>query len=132
MDRVSWSSQCWCVSPAVKVFSKLNQFFFGYFHPLNRFFDNKNIYFFRGDLSNISAITTTLVTSGNYGPCSSLYNQCSVQRLRHNQYRFFSKLNKIFFGYFDPLNFIFLIINTNNFRGDLTDNSVKKDSLDTT
>ena len=40
----------------------------------------------------------------------------------------FSKLNDFFFGYFDPEN-IFLIIEINNFRGDLTDISAKKEGL---
>ena len=29
----------------VKFFSKLNYYFFGYFHPINIFFDNKYKYF---------------------------------------------------------------------------------------
>ena len=40
----------------------------------------------------------------------------------------FSKLNKIFFGYFDP-DFFFEIIKINNFRGELTDNSAKNEAL---
>ena len=40
----------------------------------------------------------------------------------------FSKLNKIFVGYFDPEN-IFLANKIINFRGDLTDNSAKKEAL---
>ena len=40
----------------------------------------------------------------------------------------FSKLNKMFFGYFDPET-IFKIIKLNNFRGDLTDISTKKEAL---
>ena len=40
----------------------------------------------------------------------------------------FSKINKIFVGYFDPGN-IFLIIKIINFQGDLTDNSAKKEAL---
>ena len=41
----------------------------------------------------------------------------------------FSKLNKMFFGYFDPEN-IFLVNEKINFRGDLTDNSAKKEALE--
>ena len=40
----------------------------------------------------------------------------------------FSKSNIIFFGYFDPEN-IFYMIQINNFRGELTDNSAKKEAL---
>ena len=40
----------------------------------------------------------------------------------------FSKLNKTFFGYFDPEN-IFQIIKINIFWGELTDNSAKKEAL---
>ena len=40
----------------------------------------------------------------------------------------FSKLNKIFFGFFDPGN-IFLDKKINNFRGELTDISAKKEVL---
>ena len=40
----------------------------------------------------------------------------------------FSKLNKISFGYFDPENII-LDNKINNFRGDLTDISAKKEAL---
>ena len=43
----------------------------------------------------------------------------------------FSKLNKMIFGYFDPANVFFKIIKIINFRGDLTDNSAKKEALDT-
>ena len=38
---------------------------------------------------------------------------------------FFQKLNIIFFGCFDPI-FFFLIIKINNFRGDLSDISAKR------
>ena len=48
----------------------------------NYFFDNADAYIFRGDLTEISAKGTTA---------------CSAVPL-------FSKLNKIFFGYFDPEN----------------------------
>ena len=41
-------------------FSKLHWFFYGYFDPINIFFDNI-FYFFWGDLSYISAKTATLV-----------------------------------------------------------------------
>ena len=41
----------------------------------------------------------------------------------------FSELNKRIFGYFDPENIILQIIKINNFRGDLTDNSAKKEAL---
>ena len=41
----------------------------------------------------------------------------------------FSKLNKIFLGYFDPEK-IFQIIEINNFQGDLTDISAKKEALE--
>ena len=43
----------------------------------------------------------------------------------------FSKLNKIFFGYFDPENILFQIIKINNFRGDFSsaDISAKKEAL---
>ena len=40
----------------------------------------------------------------------------------------FSKLNKILFGYFDPEK-IFLDNKINNFRGELTDISAKKEAL---
>ena len=40
----------------------------------------------------------------------------------------FSKLNKLFFGYFDPEN-IFIDNENNFFRGELTDNSAKKEAL---
>ena len=40
----------------------------------------------------------------------------------------FSKLNNFIFGYFDPEN-VFLIMKINNFRGDPTDNSAKKEAL---
>ena len=39
-----------------------------------------------------------------------------------------SKLNKIYFGYFDP-EFFFLIIKIIIFRGELTDISAKKEAL---
>ena len=42
--------------------------------------------------------------------------------------KFFSKLNYIFFGHFDPKN-IFLIIKINIFRGDLSDSSAKTATL---
>ena len=41
----------------------------------------------------------------------------------------FSKLNKVFFGYFDPENDFFQMIQINNCRGDLTDVSAKKEAL---
>ena len=47
----------------MKFFSKLNKFIFGYFDPITKFFDNKKINNFRGDLSDISAETATLVIS---------------------------------------------------------------------
>ena len=40
----------------------------------------------------------------------------------------FSKLNKIFFGYFDP-EMSFTIMKNNNFKGELTDISAKKEVL---
>ena len=40
----------------------------------------------------------------------------------------FSKLNKIFFGYLHP-EFFFKIMKINNFQGDLTDISAKKEAL---
>ena len=40
----------------------------------------------------------------------------------------FSKVNNFIFGYFDPEN-IFLDNENNNFRGDLTDNSAKKEAM---
>ena len=40
----------------------------------------------------------------------------------------FSKLNKMCFGYFDPEIF-YQIMKINNFRGDLTDISAKKEAL---
>ena len=40
----------------------------------------------------------------------------------------FSKLNEVFFGYFDPESF-FYIVKINIFRSDLTDVSAKKDRL---
>ena len=40
----------------------------------------------------------------------------------------FSKLNKMFFGYFDP-DFFLKIMKINNFRGELTDSSAKKEAL---
>ena len=40
----------------------------------------------------------------------------------------FSKLNKIFFGYFHP-DFFFKIMKINNFQGDLTDISAKNEAL---
>ena len=42
--------------------------------------------------------------------------------------RFFSKLNNLFFGYFDPV-IVFFIIKINNFRGDLSDISAKTATL---
>ena len=42
--------------------------------------------------------------------------------------KFFSKLNEIFSGYFDPKNILYMI-NINNFRGDLSNISAKKTSL---
>ena len=41
----------------------------------------------------------------------------------------FSKANKTFFGYFDPENYFLDCGKKSNFRGDLTDNSAKKDAL---
>ena len=40
----------------------------------------------------------------------------------------FSKLNQLFFGYFDPVN-MFLIMKINKVRGDLTDISVEIEAL---
>ena len=42
--------------------------------------------------------------------------------------KFFSKLNNLFFGYFDPIT-NFLIIKISNFRGDLSDISAKTATL---
>ena len=42
----------------------------------------------------------------------------------------FSKLNKTFLGYLDPAVFFLQIMKMNNFRGDLTDISAKKEALD--
>ena len=42
--------------------------------------------------------------------------------------KFFSKLYKLIFGYFDPIIF-FLIIKINNFRGDLSDISAETATL---
>ena len=53
---------CWCVPtaiwgfPSVKSFSKSNYYFFGYFAPINAFFNNKSKYF-RSDLSDVSVKT---------------------------------------------------------------------------
>ena len=41
----------------------------------------------------------------------------------------FSKLNKTFFGYFDPEN-IFKILKINDFRGEITDISAKIEALE--
>ena len=43
--------------------------------------------------------------------------------------KFFSKLNNLFFGYFDPIN-SFFILKINNFRGGLSDISAKTATLD--
>ena len=52
---------CQCVRcAAVKFFSKSNNLFFGYFDPINIFLIIK-INNFRGDLSDVSAKTATLV-----------------------------------------------------------------------
>ena len=51
-------------------------------------------------------------------------------RMRCAAVKFISKLNQFIFGRFDPVN-IFLIIKINNFRGDLTDVSAKKEALTT-
>ena len=40
----------------------------------------------------------------------------------------FSKLNKLFFGYFDP-DFFYNIVKINDFRGELDDISAKKEAL---
>ena len=40
----------------------------------------------------------------------------------------FSKLDELFFGYFDPEN-VFQVVKINNFRRDLTNTSVKKEAL---
>ena len=46
--------------------------------------------------------------------------------------KFFSKLNKFIFGYFNPVNIYFLIIKINIFRGDLSDISAKTATLPVT
>jgi hypothetical protein len=49
------------LSSAVKFFQNFNNLFFGYFDPVNIYFLVIKINNFRGDLSNISAKTATLV-----------------------------------------------------------------------
>ena len=41
----------------------------------------------------------------------------------------FSKLNKLFFGYFYPDKIFFKIMKMNNFQGELTNISAKKETL---
>ena len=45
LSSKSKSLVCTSASAAVKFFSKLNYFIFGYFDPTNIFFNNKNKYF---------------------------------------------------------------------------------------
>ena len=44
----------------------------------------------------------------------------------------FSKSNKMFVGYCDPEKYIFSIMKINNYQGDLTDISAKKEALSVT
>ena len=44
--------------------------------------------------------------------------------------KFFSKLNKFIYGYFDLGKNFFKMMKINNFRGDPTDISAKKEALD--
>ena len=58
-----------------------------------------------------------------------MLHMCSFKSTRHwTSVLPFSKLNKMFFGYFDPEN-IFLDNKNKFFRGELTDNSAKKEAL---
>ena len=56
------------------------------------------------------------------------FKQRSIAQARSEPVLPFSKLNKLISGYFDPEN-IFLDNKIINFRGDLTDNSAKKEVL---
>ena len=50
-------------SAAVLPFSKLNKTFFGYFDPEKVILDNENNWYFRGELTDISAKKEALVCS---------------------------------------------------------------------
>ena len=53
---------------------------------------------------------------------------CTWQACMCSAVLLFSKLSKLFFGYFDP-DFFFLIMKINNCQGDLADVSAKKEAL---
>ena len=61
----------------------------------------------------------------NISTCTGSDAAHTSQNMNHSALvKFFSKLNNLFLGYFDPIN-NFLIIKMNNFRGDLSDISAK-------
>ena len=84
---------------AVVLFSKLNNLFFGYFHPIETHFSKTKITNFRGDVNDVSAETTSLRGSCVASPFDMWWRAvlhsipwCTIWQ--HHQWFCFSRYNR--------------------------------------
>ena len=105
----------------VKLFPNVNSYFFGYFDPINTFFDNikkksgrpKQYFGWNGD---------TVDDPNNRTTNQSIHGYIRAVLL-------ISEINKLLFGYFDPEKICFQIMRIPNFWGDQTGVSALTEAL---